>query len=454
MREAPDSASDGTPGRPTFGSSFGTIATLIGVAVGLGNVWRFPYMAGKFGGASFVLFYVLVVVLLGIPALMAEYALGRETRRGPVGAFAGAGLPGGRLVGWFFFFVVSMATGYYTNVIGWVLYYAAGEIAQSFGLSWASAAILPPAAGFDRRSLVLQMLCTALVIGACAWVLLKGLRAGIEATSKIIMPLLYAILIVLIVRSLTLPGSWAGLEWYILKFDPAALSPAAMVAALGQAFFSLSLGGTFMVVYGSYLATGESLRRVATWTALGDTVAGLLAGLAILPAVFALGLEPASGPGLIFFTLPKVFAAIPLGGLFGLLFFLALFGAAFLSDVAAFEVLIAGLTDNTRLPRSRAVGLLAGTVFLAALAPMINMKIFLPWDLTFGSGMQTLGSLLAVVAVAWCLQRSSALRQLATANPQNSVIRLYYWLRFVIPGGILLVGTWWLLTDVLGVIKS
>jgi len=423
---------------------------MVGVAVGLGNVWRFPYMAGKFGGASFVTFYVLVVALLGIPALMAEYALGRSTRRGPVGAFAAAGLPAGRIFGWIFFGVVSAATGYYTNVIGWVLYFAAGQIAPALGLEWSSAEVLPPEHGLVWRSLMLQLGCTGLVIGACAWVLLRGLRGGIERASKIIIPTLFAILVLLIVRALTLPGAGAGLEWYILKFDWAALTPGAMVAALGQACFSLSLGGTFMVVYGSYLGAGESLRRVATWTAAGDTAAGLLAGLAILPAVFALGLEPGSGPGLIFFTLPQVFAAIPLGALFGLLFFLALLGGAFLSDVAAFEVLVAGLTDNTRLTRGRAIGLLSGAVFLLAIPPMINMKVFLPWDLTFGSGMQTLGALLALLAVGWCLQRSEALRQLAVADPQNPVLWLYWWLRFVVPGGILTVGAWWLLNEVFG----
>ena len=433
--------------RETFSSRARLIATMIGVAVGLGNVWRFPYLVGKFGGASFVAFYVLAVVLLGVPALMAEWALGRSTRRGPVGAFARVGFPGGRFVGWFFFFVVTAATAYYTNALGWVLYYALGQGAGALGIPW-EAAILPPDAGFDGHSFLLQMVCTAVIILACAVVLIKGLRSGIEIASKVIMPVLFGCLVVLIVRSVSLPGAWAGVEWYILKFDPASMTPSVAVAAVGQAVFSLSLGGTFMVVYGSYLSDRDDLRTNAVLTASGDGGAGLLAGLAIFPAVFAFGLEPGSGPGLIFFTLPEVFARMPAGWAFGLLFFFGLLGAAYLSDVGAFEVLVAGLVDNTRLRRHQAVWLLAGTVFLFAIPPMINMRIFVPWDLFFGSGMQTLGSLLAVVAVGWSIGRSRLLEEMGVAEGRGAW--LIVWLRFVVPGAILLLGAWWLASDVLG----
>jgi len=438
--------------RETFASRFGLLMTMIGVAVGLGNVWRFPYMVGRFGGAPFVLFYVVVVVFVGIPALMAEWSLGRHTRRGPVGAFERAGLPLGRPVGWFFFFVVTAATGYYTNALGWVLFYAADGLASTFGRGWDASAVLPPESVFIARSFLLQILCTGLVILACAGVLLRGLRSGIERASRFIMPTLFVLLLAVIIRSLTLPGAGAGLGWYLLKFDAGALTGRVMLAALGQAVFSLSLGGTFMVVYGSYVGAGEGLGRNAAWTATGDLVAGLLAGLAIFPAVFALGLEPSSGPGLLFATLPEVFSRIPLGGIFEMLFFLALFGAAYLSDVAAFEVLVAGLTDNTRLKRRTAVRLMAGVVFLIALPPMVSMRVFVPWDLTFGSGMQTLGALLSVLTVGWVIRRSDALRELAPDEASAPPVWLYYWLRWVIPAAIALVGAWWVLTDLLGVI--
>lgn len=438
--------------RETFASRFGAVMTMLGVAIGLGNVWRFPYLVGRFGGSAFVLFYVAIVIVIGIPALMAEWTLGRHTRRGTLGAFVRGGLPGGRVVGWLLFAVVIAATGYYSSVVGWVMYFAVGELARGAGLAWNASAILPPETGFDARSFALQLACTGVVVLACALVLLRGLRRGIERSSVVIMPMLFIVLIVLVVRSVTLPGAAAGVYWFIGKFDPAAFTARALVAALGHTIFTLSLGGTFMVIYGSYLNDGESLRAPAVLTAAGDTLAGLLAGLAIFPAVFALGLEPGSGPGLLFETLPRVFAQIPVGWLFGFLFFTGLFGAAYLSDVASFEVLIAGLTDNTSLTRARATWLASALVFLAAIPPMVSMSVFVPWDLTFGSGMQTLGALLAVLTVGWSMKRSAVLAELAGRGLAPRW--LLYWIRFVIPGAILAVGLWWVASELLGVVVA
>jgi NSS family neurotransmitter:Na+ symporter len=428
--------------RETFGSRLGLLATMIGLAVGLGNVWRFPYMVGRFGGAAFVLFYVLVVIAIGIPALMAELALGRHTRRGPVGAFHAGGMPLGRVVGWFFFAVVAAALAYYTVVIGWVLYYVIAQAATPLGANVNAAAILPPDTGFAPRSFVLQIVCTAVVIIAYVAVLLKGLRAGIERASRIIMPVLFGIMLLLVIRAVTLPGARAGVEWYIVGFRLSDIDGKVAMAALGQAIFSLSLGGTFMVIYGSYLDARTDLRATAVATAVGDTLAGLLAGLAIIPAVFALGLEPTSGPGLLFSTLPDVFAAIPAGWLFGLLFFAGLLGAAYLSGLAALEAIGAGLTDNTRLTRRQSVWLMSAVVFVLALPPSLNMRVFVPWDLTFGSGIQTLGALLAALTIGWCVQRSAALAELSSHGEQPVAPWLIHCLRFGIPAAILAVGIW------------
>lgn len=439
--------------RETFATRFGTLMTVTGVAIGLGHVWRFPYMVGKFGGAAFVLFYAFVSIFIGVPALMAEFALGRETRRGPVGAFAAGGLPYGKQVGWFFFFVVAAATGYYSGVIGWVLYYALGQLAAAVGMPYDAAAILPPDHGFVLKSFLLQLVCTGVVIVACALVVLKGVRGGIERISKLILPAWTIVLLVLVARSLTLPGAMEGVRWYILKFQFSDLTANVMAAAIGHAIFALSLGGTFMVVYGSYLKDDESLLRPALWTAIGDTAASLVAGLAIMPAVFAFGLQPTSGPGLVFVTLPKVFAAMPAGWLFGTMFFVGLFGAGYLSDIAAVEVLVAGITDNTKITRVRAVWVMSAVCFLLAIPPSINNAIFVPWDLTFGSGMQTLGSLLAVLTVGWCMHRARALEQLALEGGRPAPAWLVRWIRFGIPLVIVAVGVYWLLTAVFGTIS-
>jgi len=221
-----------------------------------------------------------------------------------------------------------------------------------------------------------------------------------------------------------------------------------MAAAIGHAIFALSLGGTFMVVYGSYLSADEYLGRPAIWTVIGDTGSSLIAGLAVIPAVFALGIEPASGPGLIFNTLPRVFSAMPAGWVFGSLFFVSLLASGYLSDMGALEVLVAGVTDNTRLPRRRAVWVMAGSCFLLAIPPSINNAVFVPWDLTFGSGMQTLGSLLAVVTVGWCMNRSAALVELSRGGTGVVPRWLVLWIRYGIPVVILGVGIYWLETNV------
>ncbi len=437
--------------RETFSSNFGLLMTMIGVAVGLGNVWRFPYMVGKFGGASFVLFYLAAVFIIGIPALMAEWTLGRYTRRGTLGAFEKGGLPGGKYVGGFLFFVVFCATAYYSNAIGWVGYYGISQLVNAFGPTMNPEVILPPDQGFIGTSFYRQIIMTGGVILAAAIVLIKGLRKGIEKVSKFIMPLLFLIIIILIIRAVTLPGSGEGLKWYMGGFKLKNLTGSVMAAALGHTIFSLSLGGTFMVVYGSYLAKSASIPKNSIFTGIADLLAGLLAGFAIFPAVFAFGLEPDSGPGLIFSTLPKTFSMMPAGQLFGLLFFLGLFCAAYLSVIAAFEVLVAGITDNTKMKRKWAVWLVCGIVMLLAIPSMINLKIFVPWDLFFGSGMQTLGAVLAIITTVWCIKKSKALKELSEGSKRPFLIFLYWWMRIVIPLAVLFVGLNWLFESVFNI---
>jgi len=434
--------------RETFTSNFGLLMSMIGVAVGLGNIWRFPYMVGKFGGATFVFFYLLSVLFIGIPALIAEWTLGRYTRRGTLGAFERGGFPGGKYVGMLFLFVVVCATGYYSATLGWVCYYAVGEIVNAVGIKLNSSKILPPGEGFNATSFLLQVLMTGFVIFSCGIVLIKGLRKGIEKTSKLIIPALLIVLIILIIRALTLDGAAEGVRWFIGGFQFDMIKSSTIAAALGQAIFSLSLGGTFMVIYGSYLDDKSNIPKNAIFTGIGDTAAGLLAGFAIFPAVFALGLEPTSGPDLIFSTLPKTFDLIPLGWLFGLIFFLGLFGAAFLSDVAAFEVLVGGIVDNTYLNRKQAVFLVCSTVFLIAIPPTINFKIFIPWDLTFGSGMQTLGALLAVITVVWCVKRSEFFKEVTKGSGKHFPVLIYWWMRIVIPIAIIFVGFLWIMESI------
>ncbi|HAC07177.1 MAG TPA: sodium-dependent transporter [Gemmatimonadetes bacterium] len=435
--------------RETFSSRLGLLATMVGLAVGLGNVWRFPYMVGQFGGAAFILLYVGIAGLIGVPALMGEWSLGRHTRRGTLGAYERVGVPGGRGVAWLLIGIVWFAVAYYTNAIGWVVYHALAELLAPLGRPIDPSRILPPETGFSGQAFGLQLSFTALVLLAEAAIILRGVRAGIETASKIITPVLFAVLLIVIVRSVTLPGASEGIRW-LLAFDAASITPTVAIAALGQVVFSIGLGGTLMLVYGSYLGGDANIRSDAIWTVLGDTGAGLLAGLAIFPAVFAFGMEPGSGPGLLFATLPQIFAQLPAGWVFGALFFGGLSGAALLSGIAAYEVIVAGFTDTFGWSRRRATWTVYGVSMLLAMPPMINLEIFVPWDLTFGSGGQTFGALVAVVTVGWVMRRATLLEQIAGEAPSRTDRALIHWLRWVVPTAVMAAALWWLLTDVLG----
>ena len=435
--------------RETFGTRLGLLATMIGLAVGLGNVWRFPYMVGQFGGAAFILLYVAIAGLIGVPALMGEWSLGRHTRRGTLGAYERVGVPAGRGVGWLLIGIVWFAVAYYTNAIGWVVYHTLAEVLTPFGRPIDASRILPPETGFSGVAFGLQLGFTALVLLAEAAIILRGVRAGIETASKIITPVLFVVLLIVIVRSVTLPGAGEGIRW-LLAFDASSITPTVAIAALGQVVFSVGLGGTLMLVYGSYLGSDANIRSDAIWTVVGDTGAGLLAGLAIFPAVFAFGMEPGSGPGLLFATLPQIFAQLPAGWVFGTLFFGGLSGAALLSGIAAFEVIVAGFTDSFAWSRRRATWTVYAVSIVLAIPPMINLDIFVPWDLTFGSGGQTFGALVAVVTVGWVMNRATLLEQIAGDTPSAADRALIHWLRWVVPTAVMAAALWWLITDVLG----
>lgn len=297
----PGPLGEATKSRETFGSRFGSLMALIGVAVGLANVWRFPYLAGKHGGAAFVLLYIVLNVLLGVPAIMAEWTLGRLTRQGPAGAFVTAGLPGGRGIGVLLFFTVFMALSYYTMIAGQVLFYA---LYMPFGGTLGG-----DAGAFYQSTLggitLWNAAMTATTFFAIGGVVYLGVRRGIEAVSRVAMPLVFVTLLLVIARSVTLPGGMEGIRFYLVP-DFSKIDGPAVLAAMGQVFFSLSLGGTFFLLYGSYLREDENIPVTALQTTVGDVGSALLAGLAVFPAVFAMGVEPTSGPSLLFISSPSL----------------------------------------------------------------------------------------------------------------------------------------------------
>jgi len=403
----------------------------IGVAVGLGNVWRFPYMAGAFGGGAFLFVYVVVLVVFGIPAIMAELTLGRLTGRGPLGAFTTIGMRGGKAIGWLLFTTVLMATSYYTVVVGWVLRYFVFSLIGAIGAT-------DPAVLFARvtTGVAAQIVPTAALLGLTAFVLILGIRRGVERISSIGMPLLFLLLVVLIARAVTLPGALAGVRHYLVP-DFAKIDLGVITAALGQVFFSLSLGGTFLLTYASYLPERANIKRSAITIGVGETVASVLAGFVIIPAAVAFGLELSSGPPLTFVTVPSIFARIPGGEAFSVAFFGLLLFAAFLSVVAAVEVLVATVTDRFGWPRPTAVLVLCATELGLAIVPMLSVDYILRSDLPWGSTMQPVGSAAVMIGLAWVVGITRTLAEANRGNTGQPLGRLwYFWIKFVIPIGI------------------
>ena len=386
--------------RGSFGSRFAAIMALAGSAVGLGNIWRFPYMVGQHGGAAFILVYVLCCVFLSLPVFFAEGILGKITHLNPLGALR-AKAPKWRWVGYMGILAAFVITSYYSVVGGWSLDYFIRSIARGFrGMSMAdSAAVFHSITSSSWEVLAVF----GGFLGLTALIVLAGVEKGIGGFSKVMMPLLFVMMLLIVVRSVSLPGAKEGLD-YLLKPDFSKLDGPAFAAALGQSFFSLSLGVGCVLTYCSYMPEDEGLVATGLWTALFDTFFALLAGFAVMPAVFSVqGLEPGAGPSLVFETLPVVFTRM--GSVVPVIFFLAVLVAALTSSISMYEVVVAWLIDEKGMRRGRAVLL----VFVCALALgavcALVPKAFSACDFATSNIFMTLGALAFVLVVGWVLPK-------------------------------------------------
>lgn len=372
--------------RVQWGSRIGFIMAAAGSAVGLGNIWRFPYLAGMNGGAAFVLVYFIIVMVIGFSVMIAELSLGRRSRLNALGTFRK--LAGGSwvIVGWLSVAIPFFILSFYGVVAGWTIKY----VLISFGSLMSDAAAGKAGDIFgafigDWKSVVFYQLIFMIITIV---IVAMGIEKGIEKSCKFMMPLLYLILFILIVRGVTLPGGSAGLEFY-LKPDLSKITGKTMLDAMGQAFFSLSLGMGIMLTYGSYLNKSERLPASAALVCTIDTSVAFLAGFAIFPGLFATGLEPAQGPGLAFISCPAVFATIPGGMFFSALFFILFFLAGLTSSISLLEVCCSYIIDELKWTRAKAAwvaGLLVTAVgvpsamSLGGHIPTIN---FLGKDMSF-----------------------------------------------------------------------
>lgn len=398
-------------GRDKWGSRIGFIFAVAGSAIGLGNIWRFPYIVGSQGGAAFIAIYLICLLLIGFPVLICEILIGRTAQKSPAGAFRQLG----GNASWAWAGKLTILTGFlvsafYSAVAGWILGYLieaiAGEITSFQNHEQAQQHYL---------SLISNPVWTvsfhAIFIFCAGAVLYFGVRNGIERGNKIMMPLLFGLLIFLMIRGLLMPNAIEGLR-FLLTPDWSVLTPTAVILALGQSFFTLSIGQGTMVTYGSYLGKHDNLVKNCIPIVIMDTAVALFAAVAVFTIVFSAGLQPDSGPGLIFQTLPLVFSQIPGGYLLACLFFLLVFLAALSSEISALEPGIAYLIEEKGWKRPRAVFACCMGAFLVGVPSALSFNLLkdttvfeFPILDFFGfattSIMIPIGGFLAVFLVGW-----------------------------------------------------
>lgn len=371
--------------REQWGSKIGFILAAAGSAIGLGNIWKFPYLAGENGGGAFVLVYLICIIVLGLPIMIAEIVIGRHTEKDPVGAFKiiAEGSKRWELVGY-----LGVATGffiltYYCTVGGWTIGYVVKSVTGAIMQMGDTKAAESAFAEFVQNPFTM-VFYHLLFIGITMMIVIGGVKKGIEKWNKILLPMLFVILIVLIVKSNTMEGSSKGLLFY-LKPDFSKITIKVIIEAMGQCFFSLSLGMGAMITYGSYLNRSEKILKSSLQIAGLDTLAAFLSGLVIFPAVFAVGMTPDKGPGLTFNILPVVFAKMDFGAVFSTLFFLLLLIAAITSNVSLLEVVVAYITDEKGWSRKKAVLVFGSMIFLLGIPASLSFGVLKDFTIFFGS---------------------------------------------------------------------
>ncbi|WP_316348404.1 sodium-dependent transporter [Desulfuromonas acetoxidans] len=431
--------------RSQWASRLGFILAASGSSIGLGNIWKFPYVAGQNGGGAFVLVYLVSILLVGIPIMMAEFLLGREGGKDAIGSFArlaGKNSPW-RLVGWTSVIAAFILLSFYAVVAGWCFDYVVKSAAGT--LQHASPEQIS-ALFSDLLSSPGQMIFwQACFLMATAAIVSCGIQHGIERWSKILMPLLFLLLLYLFVHGLFSGGAGRAAQ-FLFSADFSLLTPQSLLAAVGHSFFTLSLGAGVMITYGSYLDRQADLFSMAIKVSALDTMVALLAGMAIFPVVFSAGLDPGAGPGLVFQTIPIVFSSAPMGWLLAVVFFLLLAFAALSSSISMLEVSVAWLVDEKQWSRFKSTTLLSLGAFLLGLPSLFSFNLW--HDVTFfgsltffdlcdklvTSYMLPLGGMAVAVYSGWFLKRSSSQCRQSLCCAQSWIYPLWSILiRFVAP---------------------
>ena len=441
--------------RENFGSRMAVIMAFAGSAIGLGNIWRFPYLVGQDGGAAFVIIYVIATLVISLPIFFAESVVGRRTGANCRGAFIelgkGTAWP---YLGFLMVFTPLWIVSYYSVVGGWSLEY----LIQALRLDFIHTSPDAMSGSFERfisrtwAPLGFHLAFLAVTVAIVA----LGVKSGIEKFSKICLPILFALVVLIAVYSLTLPGAQKGLA-YLFKPDFSKVTIGTCLDALGQSFYSLSLGMGIIITYSSYVSKKENLMASGVGTAVSDMLFAILAGVAIMPAVFAAGIEPGSGPGLIFDTLPYIFARMGLempwlSSIAAILFFLTILFAALTSSISLIEVGVAYLTEERGFKRGWAcvflfviTGALGGLCSLSfgqlADVKVLGRGFFDLFDTIASNVLLTVGGLLVVLFVGWKMPKADVFDELTNGGTKRRNVRLfnffYFLIRYIAPVGLL-----------------
>jgi len=439
--------------RGNFGSKIGLVLATAGSAVGLGNVWRFPFMTGQNGGAAFIILYFACIFLLGIPGMVSEFIIGRRAQSNAYRAYGKMGGRAWRFVGILGILTSTIILGFYAVVAGWCLQYLFASIAGH----------LNGDAGYVRQ--YFQEFSSA-PLKPCLWavafvlithmVIVRGVQKGIERASKILMPLLLFLLVLIVVASCMLPGAMQGVR-FLLFPDFMKVSSSVLLEALGQAFFSLSLGTACLCTYASYFSKSTNLLRSATQIALLDTMIAILAGLMIFPAAFSVGVNPDSGPSLIFITLPNVFqqafSALPtVGYVIGILFYALLVFAALTSTISMHEIGTAFFHEELHLSRHKAAWILTAVCSVIAVFCSLSMgavsaiQLFgMPLldfcDFLTAQVMLPAGALLTSLMIGWFVSKQTVRNEFTNGDTVSRPLFSiwHFCVRYIVPLCILLI---------------
>jgi neurotransmitter:Na+ symporter, NSS family len=428
-------------------SKLGFILAAAGSAIGLGAIWKFPYMAGTNGGGIFLIFFLLMTIFIGAPILLAEFIIGRNTQKDAVMSYKHlAPKSAWPLLGYGGVIASFLILSFYSVVGGWILSY----LARSFTGSLSGLTQAEYGATFERiisspyEAVAVQFLFMLLTI----WVVQGGVQKGIEKASKYMMPALFVLFIILVIRSLTLEGAMAGVEFF-LKPDWSAVTGETILLALGQSFFALSVGLSVMVTYASYLSKGESLAKSAFSVVGLNIFISLLAGLVIFPAVFALGFEPEAGPGLVFVVLPAVFDQLAFGGLFLTIFLVLLLFATLTSAFSILEIIVAVLAKGDQQKRKKYSWIAGLLVFAAGIPNALSFGVlsevkffgktfFDLADFLTSNIALPLGAFFIAIFVGYVVPRKIIRQELETGTGKNPLLfKIWYFsIRYIVPVGI------------------